>query len=420
MTPRETEQRTTLHFFLIGMTVFMFIPFTLELFHYDSTLFTIKIILFIFIVSLYFLNQKTQKTELVAHILLLGFYTILIIGLYAHNNSDIASIWLWVIPLLSFILLTPKQSLIYSILAFSTMLAFFILYPESASFMEKFRLHIFGLFLIGTLYLLSISRTKAWDEAENYMNNLEEKVEEALQQKLEQEKLLIHTSKLATLGELFSSITHQWKQPISTISAISMNLRLKEELSESSDASKLQLCDQLEEQTVFMSNTMDDFRSFFKATEEENTFTLNIASQRLIGLFDKNFKSQNININQCESDNIEVFGYSNMYKQALLNIISNAKDAINENKPNNTNIDIAYSKNDTFGIVTIEDHAGGIAQEMLDKVFEKHFTTKGENGSGIGLAMAKEIIEDFCNGKIRVENTKEGARFSIYIPLHQS
>jgi signal transduction histidine kinase len=252
------------------------------------------------------------------------------------------------------------------------------------------------------------------------MNNLERKVNKALEQKLEQEKLLIHTSKLATLGELMSSIAHQWKQPISTISAISMNLRLKEELSESSDISKLKLCDELEEQTEFMSKTMDDFRSFFKAREEESAFTLNIVSQRLIGLFDKNFKAQNINIHQCESDNIEVFGYSNMYKQALLNIISNAKDAINETKPSNTNIDIAYSKDDTYGIVTVEDHAGGIAQEVLDKVFEKHFSTKGENGSGIGLAMAKEIIEDFCHGKIRVDNTDDGTRFNIYIPLHQS
>jgi signal transduction histidine kinase len=420
MTLRETEQKITLRFFLIGITVFMFIPFSLELFHYNKILLTIKIILFIFFLSLYIINQKTQKTELITHVFLLGSYSIMTVGFYITQNSDMASIWLLVLPLLSFILLTPKQSLLYSLLAFTTMLLFFIIYPESASFMEKFRLQIFSLFLIGILYLLSISRSKAWDEAEDYMNNLEDKVEEVLAQKTEQQKLLVHTSKLATLGELVSSIAHQWKQPISTISAISMNLRLKEELSESADISKLKLCDELEEQTEFMSKTMDDFRSFFKAREEESAFTLNIVSQRLIGLFDKNFKAQNINIHQCESDSIEVFGYSNMYKQALLNIISNAKDAINETKPSNTNIDIAYSKDDTYGIVTVEDHAGGIAQEVLDKVFEKHFSTKGENGSGIGLAMAKEIIEDFCHGKIRVDNTDDGTRFNIYIPLHQS
>jgi signal transduction histidine kinase len=199
-----------------------------------------------------------------------------------------------------------------------------------------------------------------------------------------------------------------------------MNFRLKEELSENSDISKLKLCDELEEQTEFMSRTMDDFRSFFKAKEQESAFILNMASQELIRLFEKNFKAQNITINNCESDNIEVFGYSNMFKQALLNIISNAKDAINENKPDNTDINITYAKDDICGIVTVEDYAGGIREEVLNKVFEKHFSTKGENGSGIGLAMAKEIIEDFCHGKLSVENTDKGARFSIYIPLRKS
>jgi signal transduction histidine kinase len=108
-----------------------------------------------------------------------------------------------------------------------------------------------------------------------------------------------------------------------------------------------------------------------------------------------------------------------MYKQALLNIITNAKDAIHENKPDNTDIDISYDKDDTFGIVTIKDHAGGIPEEILSKIFEKNFTTKGENGSGIGLAMTKEIIEDFCHGKLSVENTDDGAKFSIYIPLYE-
>lgn len=420
MTLKETEQKTTLRFFLIGTVVFMFIPLAVEFFQHNATLLTLKTILIIFFVTLYFVNQKTQKTELIIHIFLLGLYTVLTVGFYMLDNSDIASIWLLVLPLFSFILLNPQQSVFYSILAFMTMSAFFVIFPESTSFMQKFRLLAFSLFLLGTLYFLSRSRSKAWDETQDYMNNLEKKVEDVLEEKLEQEKVLIHTSRLATLGELLSSITHQWKQPITTISALSMNLRLKEELSENSDISKLQLCDQLEEQTEFMSKTMDDFRSFFKAKEAEGVFALNTASQTLINLFDKNFKAQNISINQSESDDITVFGYSNMYKQALLNIISNAKDAIHENKPSNTNIDVLYAKDDTFGIVTVEDYAGGIPQEVLNKVFEKHFTTKGEKGSGIGLAITKEIIEDFCHGKISVENTNEGARFSIYIPLHQN
>jgi len=420
MNLREVEQKNTLRFFLIGLLAFMIFPLGLELFRHDHALLILKIILFIFFVTLYFLNQRTQKTELITHILLLGLYSLLISGLYTTENSDIGSIWFLAIPLFSFLLLNQRQSLIYSALTLSTMYTFFVIYPESASFMEKFRLFIFGLFLTGALYALSRSRNKAWNETEDYMYNLEQKVEEALEQKLEQEKLLIHTSKLATIGEFLSSIVHQWKQPIATISAINVSLRIKEELCENTNTDKLKLNDELEEQTEFMSKTMDDFRSFFKAVDNETAFDLNAASKKLISLFDKSFKAQGININQHESDNIMVFGYSNMYKQALLNLITNAKDVINETKPANTDIDITYDKDDNFGIIRIQDHAGGVPQEILNKIFEKHFTTKKENGSGIGLAMTKEIIEDFCHGKVRVENKDEGAMFSIYIPLQQS
>lgn len=420
MNLRESEQKNTLRFFLIGIIAFMSIPLSLEFFLHDHTLLTFKITLFVFFTTLYLLNQKTQKTELITHILLLGLFTVLVIAFYTVGNSDIGSIWLLAIPLFSFVLVNKKQSLLYSALALATMYILFVIYPESASFMEKFRLFTFGLFLIGILYALSRSRAKAWAETEDYMHNLEHKVEEALAQQLEQEKLLIHTSKLATIGELLSSIAHQWKQPIATISAINMNLRIKEELSERPDNDKLKLSDQLEEQTKFMSKTMDDFRLFFKAKDAETAFDLTTASNKLISLFDKSFESQGIHIKSRKSDTIEVFGYSNMYKQALLNIITNAKDAINEKKADNTDIDIAYTKDDSFGIVTIEDHAGGIPQDILNKIFEKHFTTKGKDGSGLGLAMTKEIIEDFCHGRLSVENTDDGAKFSIYIPLHHS
>lgn len=420
MNIQKKEQKTILRFLLIGLIAFMFIPLSLNFFRPDPFLNVLRFIFFIFFISLYLFNKTTQRTEMTIHILLVGLYSILAIGFYVQKNTDVASIWLLAIPLFAFILLKPKVALFYSALAFFTIFLLFQLHPESASFMEKFRVIAFGFFLIGTLYILSKSRKNAWNETEEHLNNLEYKVEEALAEKLEQEKLLIHTSKLATLGELLSSIAHQWKQPIASIAAINMNLRIQEELSKNTNDNRIKLIDQLEEQTDFMSKTMDDFRSFFKANDKETAFTINKASIELTKLFDKSFQAQGININQCVSDNIEVFGYSNMYKQALLNIITNAKDAIHENKTDNTDIDITYDKDDTFGIVTVQDHAGGITEDILSKIFEKNFTTKGENGSGIGLAMTKEIIEDFCHGKLRVENTVDGAKFSIYIPLHQS
>jgi len=351
--------------------------------------------------------------------LLLGVYSILAIGFYVQKNTDIASIWLLVIPLFSFILLRPKEALLYSALALATMFLLFQLHPESASFMEKFRVIAFGFFLVGTLYILSKSRKSAWNETENHVNNLEHKVEEALSQRLEQEKLLIQSSKMATLGELLSSIAHQWKQPISSISAITMNLRLQEHKYEEPNEARLVLLDQLEGQTQFMSETMNDFRLFFKPDQQQAAFDITADTQKLINLFKRNFEAQGITVKLNKINSIQVFGYSNMLKQALLNVLINAKEAIEENKPTNKNIDIAFNKENIYGIVTIQDYAGGIPNNIINKIFEKHFTTKGENGSGIGLAMTKEIVEDFFHGKIAIENIDDGTKVSIYIPLYQ-
>ena len=417
MSFRQTEQKTILHFLLIGIITFMILPLGWELFYPNPTFLVIKISLLIFLSSLYLFNKTSQKTELTIHLLLIGIYAIFTSAMNIMNNTDIMSIWYFIIPLFAFILLSPRQALIYSVLIIITVPMSFVLYPESASALEKFRVITFGLFVIGTLYILAQSRNKAWEETEYHIQNLENEINEALKEKHEQKKLLIQTSKLAALGELLSSISHQWKQPLANISAINMNLRLQEELSGDADGNRIQLIDQLEEQTAFMSKTMDDFRSFFNAKDEQRSFGLSAASTGLIKLFGNSFKAQGINFNHVDAESIEVYGYSKMYKQALLNIITNAKDVINEKQPANKDIDISYAKDDTCGIVYITDHAGGIPQNIINRIFEKDFTTKGEKGSGIGLAMTKEIIEDFCHGKVSVENRDDGARFSIHIPL---
>ncbi len=417
---QESEQAEFLRSLLIGLIVFMIIHVVLRIFYpVDPFVMILNAVFLIFFVVLYFFYQKSQKSELVSHLLLSGAYIILVIDVVKSSNSDFMLVWLLTIPLFSHLLLTPRQALRYSLLVITTMVMFYLIYPDSMTFDEKYRTLAVTLLIVGTLAILAKSRMKAWDEVQKHVEGLEERVEEALQQEREQKKLLIQTSKLATLGELLSSIAHQWKQPLSSISIINMKLRLMEELSSQPDEERMSMIKRLEKQVEFMTTTMRDFRTFFKAKDEKKTFVLNSATEQMTELLAENFKAHNIGINikNAEADDIVVFGYENMYKQALLNLVVNAKDAIEKSASSDKGIDITFSQDETRGVVTVQDYAGRMPKTIMERVFEKGFTTKGEHGSGIGLAMSKEIIEDFCDGLLAVENTGEGTKFSIYIPL---
>ncbi|MCK4875226.1 MAG: HAMP domain-containing histidine kinase, partial [Sulfurimonas sp.] len=232
--------------------------------------------------------------------------------------------------------------------------------------------------------------------------------------------LLSQQSKMAFVGEMLPSISHQWKQPLSAIASSTVDTKIKELLKESPDEIVLSNLERIEKQIEFMVSTMHDFNNFFKPDKEKVKFSLIESSYELINLFSKNFIENGviINLNSNNEQDIEVFGYDNMYKQALINIISNAADAIKENNPDNKNIFVECDSDSEYGIVTITNYAGRIAEENMAKIFNQFFTTKGDRGTGIGLSMTKQIIEELESGKLSVENIEDGVVFTIKLPLN--
>jgi signal transduction histidine kinase len=165
-----------------------------------------------------------------------------------------------------------------------------------------------------------------------------------------------------------------------------------------------------------MSTTIDDFRNFFRMDKNIGTFGLKQVTEECINLVEASIKNNNINIViRCERD-VLVSGYANEYSQAVMNLLSNARDAIVERKVADGEIVIEIGRDGEFGVHRITDNGGGIAPEALPKIFEPHFTTK-ENGVGIGLYMTLISIEKNMKGRILVENAAHGARFSMYLPL---
>ncbi|PHS34015.1 MAG: hypothetical protein COA92_02985 [Sulfurovum sp.] len=219
------------------------------------------------------------------------------------------------------------------------------------------------------------------------------------EEKEEQQELLIYQSKLASMGEMLGNIAHQWRQPLSRLGYILMNIESKDK--EQRHTQKLQeASDQLE----FMSQTIDDFRNFFKPNKEKESFSLEMETHKVIMLL--SLKEVEVTLNVVEDTNI--INYKNEYKQVILNLLSNAKEVLWERVISLPKIVITIDKTK----VTVSDNAGGIKVKEIQKIFEPYYSTK-EQGSGIGLYMSKVIVEKNMGGKLSVVNKEDGALFIL-------
>ena len=272
--------------------------------------------------------------------------------------------------------------------------------------------------LVGVMH--DIHAQKLAEEALLQLNQeLDSRVRDEIQKNMDKDLLLQRQARLAGMGEMIGNIAHQWRQPINSLGLI---------LSDLEDASLYGECNLAYIQTAVskskniiqkMSSTIDDFRHFFRADKSLGTFNLKQVSDECLNLVEAAMKSNNINIVvRCEHD-VFVSGYANEYSQALMNILSNAKDAIVDRKIAEGEIIIEIGEEGGFGVHTVTDNGGGIPEEVLPKIFEPHFTTK-TLGVGIGLYMTLVSIEKNMRGRISAENVPGGTRFSVYLPKAQT
>ena len=236
-----------------------------------------------------------------------------------------------------------------------------------------------------------------------------------IKDKQEKEKLLIHQSKLASMGEMINNIAHQWRQPLSHLSFINMNLQLALEEKPLNSTYIKQKLSEINFQLDFMSKTIDNFRDFYNINKQKESFLVSVAINKAIEIMRVAFEKSKINLNYEIFANKEIFSYENEYSQVVLNILSNAKDMLILRKIENPQIDIVLEESKEYFITKIFDNAKGIDEKDIGKIFEPYFTTK-KDGSGIGLYMSKMIIEKDFKGKIEVENYENGACFYIKLP----
>ena len=229
---------------------------------------------------------------------------------------------------------------------------------------------------------------------------------------LEKQHMLELQTRHAQMGEMIAMITHQWKQPLSVIQTLGTLLKIKYASGKLTQTLFTEKIDNLLSQANHLNQTVNDFQKFFTPSKKKVNFDMQETMTSVLALIEMEYALENIKIMLKEEIPVSVYGYENEYKQVILSLLQNAKDALLVSTQENKQISIRIDKKDNRSLVTIEDNAGGIPEEILESIFMQYVTTK-EDGSGLGLHIAKSVIENNMQGKIWVENTEVGAQFYI-------
>ncbi len=255
--------------------------------------------------------------------------------------------------------------------------------------------------------------------------NYEKDIRAQTSKLLEKENLLIQQSKMATMGEMIGNIAHQWKQPLSLISTSNGMIKLNKEYENFSEQQLVEAIENIDNSVKNLSETIDDFRNFFNPNKSLSHFKIEQSFEKTFKLINSQFKNNNIEIIE-DIEDIDLYSYENELLQVLINIIKNAKEQLEKIDDKIKVLQISAKKQDNELIIKLIDNGGGIIGKNLNKVFDNHFTTKQEEGgSGIGLYMSKQIVENSLKGNISAYNTEfeyknntfKGACFQINLPL---
>jgi signal transduction histidine kinase len=257
------------------------------------------------------------------------------------------------------------------------------------------------------------------------LDNFIKKIAELYSDILEQDAIMTEHSKMAAMGEMVESIAHQWRQPLSIITTSASAIKMQKEFNLLDDEKFENLCNKILSSTNHLSTTIDDFRNFYRKDKVKIEFNLKDTFKHSFDLISSKFMNIDISVIKDIQD-VTVRGFSNELTQVFINILNNARDEL-ESIEGEKIIFIKIYKDNNNAIIEIKDNAKGIPTEILPKIFDSHFTTKGEEyGTGIGLYMSKKIVTSSFGGEITAKNIEyeynnknySGAQFTITLPVN--
>ena len=289
-------------------------------------------------------------------------------------------------------------------------------HSENRHFIEAINLHVDGYILKPIDLDILEDKIKEIKNSINLKRSYIQQQEELKQKDI----MLIKQSKNAQMGEMIKNIAHQWRQPLSIISTSATAMMLKEEMNMLKSEDITHSCDIINNNAQYLSKTIDTFTNYIKEDKILNKVVLQDVVKDTLKILEGSLHYNNIILENkfTEVENIELTTYKGELSQVIINIVNNAKDILVEKNIENKRITIDVKKDKLNCYITIEDNAGGVPLDIIDKIFDPYFTTKHQSkGTGLGLFMSKEIMDKSINGELCVNNNEKGAIFTIKIPL---
>jgi len=274
----------------------------------------------------------------------------------------------------------------------------------------------------------SIARRKVPEGiAANRLHHLNQalvrRVEEETEKRLLQERLLIQQSRMAAMGEMIGVIAHQWRQPLNALAVMIQNIQDAYEFGELDQGFLEDMVKRSMQQIHTMSKTIDDFGNFQRSGMPHEAFDAGKAINDVLILLSGLFATHAIDVVfACKPDAghpVTIMGCRNEFKQAIFNLLKNAYDAILECRDQkglhcHGRITIEITRSTDGVVIAVSDNGGGIPAEIVDRIFDPYFSTKDQGkGSGVGLYMAKLIIENSMKGCLYANNLQDGALFTV-------
>ncbi len=258
-------------------------------------------------------------------------------------------------------------------------------------------------------------------QLEELNRTLRQRVKIEVAKNREKDIILIQQNRQAALGETLEHIVHQWKQPLNTIGMLIQFLQSYYAKGKLTDDFVRDIVDKTMDLLHHMSQTAEVFRDYYKPEKEKRAFGMRSSVEEALSFVEPEFRHQNIAVEIDADPELAGHGFPKEFAQVLLIILTNARDAFKERKTENPRLAIKVFAEGKRAVVTVTDNAGGIPEKVIGKVFDLYFTTKeATGGTGIGLYMAKSIIEKHMNGSLSVTNVNGGAQFRIEVgtPRH--
>ncbi len=370
-----------------------------------------------FLLVLFNNYKKINWREFFLYGLLFGIYIYTLqIVLNINNSLLLLSLSLPII-----IIIVAYKGLVYGLFlnVLVSMIASYSVYLNIGAFTVN--LHVenvinYNLFVLAHICIV-LSVGILLEERKKYAKNLEITVANEVKKNQEQQIMMLEQSRLAQMGEMISMIAHQWRQPLNNLSLINQLLVSKYSKGKLDNTTIEYFKTNSKKQIELMSKTIDDFRNFFKKKSKNEEFFLNDVIEEVLNMTKAIYTSKGISITFEPQENYSICGQANGLAQVVLNILNNAKDALLEKKKDEKKIQIMTQKHNDNIQLSIRDNAGGIDENIINKIFDPYFSTKEDkNGTGLGLYMAQMIMREHFKTKIKASNDIEGANFIMHLP----